>query len=94
MASVDPQTLVFVTAGLTATFGTVVAALAYRGARRNDSDTMRLLAVGVVCIAVAPFVLNYAVKPLGSLSDAEALLAVLVVNIVGLVAILYSLEAS
>lgn len=94
MAVADPATVLFVTALLTAVAGTVVAALAYRGGRRNDSDTMRLLAVGVACIAVLPFVLNYAVAPLGSLSDAQALLAVLCANIAGLAAVLYSLEGT
>lgn len=94
MVGLDPGTVLFVTASLTAVLGTFVAGLAYRGARRNDSDTMRLLAVGILCIAVLPFVVNYAVRPVVSLSDATALLAVLGLNIVGLIAILYSLEAT
>jgi hypothetical protein len=94
MVAVDPGSVLFVTAALTAVFGTVVAGLAYRGARRNDSDTMRLLAVGILCIAVLPFVVNYAITPVVALSDAMALLAVLSLKVVGLIAILYSLEAT
>lgn len=94
MAAVDPELVLFATAALTAAVGTVVAALAYRGARRNDSETMLLLAVGIACIAVVPFALNYAVAPLVSLSDAGTLLAVLGSTIAGLSAILYSLDGT
>jgi hypothetical protein len=94
MVALDPPTVLFVTALATAVAGSVVAALAYRGSRRNDSRTMRYLSVGVVCIAVFPFVVNYAVTPLVGLSDAAALLGVLLANVAGLLAILYSLEAT
>lgn len=91
--AVDAATVLFGTAAATAVVGTVVAALAYRGARRNESATMRYLALGIVCVAVLPFLVNYGVTPLLSLSDAEALLGVLVVTVLGLSAMIYSLEA-
>lgn len=84
----------FATAATTALVGSAVAALAYRGYRRNDSDTMRLLAVGVACFTLFPFVLTYAVGPVLGFSDAATLLSVLMVNVVGLLAVLYSLEAT
>ena len=94
MSVVDPATVLFLTAVATATFGSVVAGLAYRGARRNDSDAMRWLAIGVVCIAVLPFGVNYLIAPIAGLSDAAALLGVLLSFNGGLIAILYSLEGT
>lgn len=94
MAVVDPATVLFLTAAATAVAGTVVATLAYRGGRRNDSTTMQYLALGVVCIAVVPFLVNYVVAPAASLSDAETLLGVLLANIAGLLSLLYSLEGA
>jgi len=94
MSVVDPAIVLLVTAAATATLGTVVAWLADRGGRRNDSATMRWLAAGIVCIAVLPFGVNYLLEPLVGLSDAAALLAVLVCFNAGLVAILYSLEGT
>jgi len=93
MAGVDPG-VVAAAAAATAAAGAVVAGLAYRGGRRNDSDAMRYLAVGITCIAVAPFALVYGVQPLLSLSDAQALLAVSLANVAGLLAILYSLDGT
>lgn len=94
MSVVDPATVLFLTAATTATFGAIVAGLASRGARRNDSDAMRWLAVGVVFIAVLPFGVNYLLAPVADLSDAATLLGVLVSFNAGLVAILYSLEGT
>ncbi|MFP8951619.1 hypothetical protein ACLI4Z_01425 [Natrialbaceae archaeon A-arb3/5] len=94
MVVVDPATVLFATALATAVMGTVVAGLAYHGYRRNDSDAMRFLAVGVGCIAVGPFLVSYGLAPLVALSDAATLLGVLCVTIAGLLAILYSLEAT
>ncbi|WP_227133438.1 DUF7521 family protein [Halorubellus salinus] len=94
MAGVDPGAIAAVAAAATALAGTVVAALAYRGARRNDSATMRYLAVGIACIAVVPFVLLYGVMPTLALSDAQSLLAVSLANVAGLLAILYSLDGT
>lgn len=92
MAAGDPAVVLFVTAFVTAAVGALVAVIAYRGYRRNDSDAMRFLAIGIACITVGPFLATYGLGPLASLSDAEALLGVLLANIVGLLSILYSLE--
>jgi hypothetical protein len=94
MSVVDPAVVLFLTAVATATFGSVVAGLAYRGSRRNDSDAMRWLAIGVVFIAVLPFGVNYLVAPFAGLSDAATLLGVLLSFNGGLIAILYSLEGT
>ncbi|MCU4926361.1 hypothetical protein OB905_10245 [Halobacteria archaeon AArc-dxtr1] len=92
MVAVDPVAVLFATALATAVLGAVVAGLAYQGYRRHGSDTMRYLAVGIVCIAVGPFLISYGVGPLLALSDAATLLGVLLATIAGLLSILYSLE--
>jgi hypothetical protein len=94
MAGVDVATLAALAAAATALAGSVVAGLAYRGGRRNDSDAMRYLAVGIACIAVLPGVIGYGVAPLLPLSDAMVLLAMLLANVAGLLAILYSLDGT
>ncbi|WP_324662268.1 DUF7521 family protein [Haloarcula sediminis] len=71
---------------VTATLGAVVAWLAFRGYRRNDSPVMRGLAVGVAAIAVVPFFLTI-VGELLALSDAQALLGITLAHTVGLLAI-------
>lgn len=80
-------TLTAVASSLTALVGLFVAALAYRGYRRNDSRTMRALAVGLVLVAVAPYVVTYVAAPLFSLSDAETILGVTLAHAAGLFAI-------
>lgn len=91
---VDSGTLLFATAAATATVGAIVAWLAYQGYRRNQSQAMRFLAVGLVCITVGPFVVTYGLAPVLGVADAATLLGVLLANIVGLMAILYSLEGT
>lgn len=68
----------------TACLGTYVAYLAYDGHRRNQSQTMLLLAVGVACIAVLPYVIAYGVTPLFALSDAATVFGVTVAHLIGL----------
>lgn len=92
MAGVDPGTVLLSTSAVTALLGAVVAHLAYQGYRRNRSAMMRLLAVGVVCLTVAPFFLTYGVAPMVGLSDAATLLGVLCANIAGLLALVSSLR--
>ncbi|QKY20079.1 hypothetical protein B4589_006690 [Halolamina sp. CBA1230] len=91
---VDAATLLTLASAATAAAGVVVAWLAHRGYRRNDSRAMRFLAVGVACIAVVPFPVTYGVGPLLGLSDAATLLGVLLANVAGLLAVLYSLEGT
>ncbi|GAB7095647.1 hypothetical protein JCM30237_28010 [Halolamina litorea] len=90
----DAATLLTFASGATAAAGSLVAWLAYQGYRRNDSRAMRFLAVGVACIAVVPFPITYGIGPLLALSDAATLLGVLLANVAGLLAVLYSLEGT
>ncbi|MEF8780237.1 MAG: hypothetical protein V5A46_06135 [Haloferacaceae archaeon] len=92
--AIDPGTLLFATAAATAVVGAAVAAVAYRGYRRNDSEAMRFLAVAIACIAVGPFLVTYVLGPAFSLSDAGTLLGVLSVTILGLLSVIYSLEGT
>jgi hypothetical protein len=86
---------VIATAGgvATACLGAYVGYLAYDGHRRNESRTMLLLAVGVVCIAVVPYGISYVLTPLLSLSDAVTVLAVTVAHLAGLGALARSVTA-
>lgn len=68
----------------TAGLGAYVAYLAFDGHRRNDSHTMLMLAVGVLCIAVVPYGVTYVATPLLSLSDAVTVLCVTLAHLIGL----------
>jgi positive regulator of sigma E activity len=71
----------------TALLGVIVAWLAVRGYRRNDSEVMWALAVGVVAIAVVPFIIIELLSPVILLTDAQALLGATVSHAVGLLSI-------
>lgn len=86
---------VIATAGgiATACLGAYVAYLAYDGHRRNESRTMLLLSVGVVCIAVVPYGISYILTPLLSLSDAVTVLGVTLAHLAGLGALARSVTS-
>ena len=92
MVAADPGLVLFATALATAVVGAAVAGVAYRGYRKHDSPTMLLLAVGIGLITVAPFVVSYGIAIVVPISEAAALLAILCANILGLLAMVYSLE--
>lgn len=94
MVDANPTTLLFATALVTALTGLAVATLAYQGYRRNDSDAMRFLAIGIALITAGPFLVSYGIAPQVGLSDAASLLGVLGATIAGLVSIVYSLDAT
>jgi positive regulator of sigma E activity len=86
------ETVTTATGALTALLGGYVAYLAYRGYRRNDSETMRVLAIGVLFIAVVPYLVSSLVAPLLGLTDAQAILGVTLSHTLGLVAIYRSFD--
>ena len=94
MPVVDPAVVLFGTALATAGVGAMVAGLASRGYRRHDSATMLFLAIGIAFITVGPFAVTYGVAPIADLTDAAALLGVLLATIAGLLSILYSLDGT
>ena len=81
------ESITALASALTAVVGLFVAHLAYRGYRRNDSPTMRALAIGIVCIAVIPYLILYLFDPVLGLSDAQSLLAITLFHTAGLLAI-------
>ncbi|MFC6940306.1 hypothetical protein ACFQE8_10080 [Salinirubellus sp. GCM10025818] len=87
-------TLTALTVTVTVVLGLYVCHLAYRGYRRNDSETMRVLAVGVLFVAVVPYAVSYAVAPLLSLTDAQTILGVTLSHTVGLAAIYRSTSST
>ncbi|MXV63194.1 hypothetical protein GS429_14180 [Natronorubrum sp. JWXQ-INN-674] len=76
-----------VASALTAVLGLFVAHLAYRGYRRHESRTMRALAIGIVSIAVVPYLILYLFDPILDLSDAASLLAITLSHTIGLAVI-------
>lgn len=80
------------TTAVTAVVGLFVASLAYRGYRRNDSETMRALAVGVVLVAVVPGVVSTGLPLVADVADATVLVGVLLSHTLGLFAIYRSLD--
>lgn len=72
---------------LTAVVGLFVAVIAVQGYRRQDSPAMAALAVGILAIAVVPFLVTQFVAPLLVLTDAQALVAILLSHTLGLLAI-------
>lgn len=81
------ESLTAVSSALTAVVGLFVAHLAYRGYRRNESRTMRALSIGIVCIAVVPYLILSLFGPFFGLSDAGRLLAITLSHTVGLAVI-------
>lgn len=86
------ESLTAVVSALTAVVGLYVAHLAYRGYRRNESQTMRALSVGIVCIAVIPYLILYVVDPLFALTDAQSLLSITLFHAIGLAVIYRTFE--
>jgi len=80
------------TSVLTIGLGAYVVYLAYRGYRRNQSESMRRLAWGILLIAVVPYLISMGLGPVLNLSDALALLGITLSHTVGLFAIFCTLD--
>ena len=87
-----PETLALFASTLTALVGLLVAYQAYRGYRRNGSEPMRALAVGIVLIAVVPHAIITPITAAVALTDAQALVAVLLAHTLGLLAVYRSMS--
>ncbi|MDS0282393.1 DUF7521 family protein [Haloarcula onubensis] len=85
-----PATVAWASRALTAAVGLFVAALAYRGFRRNDAPKMRALAVGIGLLTGGVF-LAVAVASLAGADAGVVLLARGLVTVAGLCAVLYAL---
>ena len=83
--------LIPIFAGATAVVGLLVASLAYWGYRRNESQPMLYLALGICLLTTIPVGVNYALLTISTATDAEILLAVSVAHLAGVATILYAL---
>ncbi|WP_415381050.1 hypothetical protein [Halosimplex sp. TS25] len=91
VVDVTPATLA---GALTAVVGLFVSYQAFRGYRRNDSRPMLFLGLGIFLVTALPFVVTTALAgPLGT-SDAAAVLAWTILEILGLGSILYALTGA
>lgn len=90
LAALTPETVAFLSRGLTAAVGLFVAALAYRGFRRNDARKMRWLALGIGLLTTGAFLAVVVAEQLGA-GDGPILLARTLVTVGGLGAVLYAL---
>lgn len=82
--------LVWGSGALTAVVGLAVAALAYRGYRRNGARKMRALAVGIGLLTAGVFVAALLLDLAGA-GAGVVLLARGIVTVAGLCAVLYAL---
>jgi len=88
-----PERIVWASRALTAGVGLFVAALAYRGFRRNGAPKMRALAVGIGLLTAGVF-LAVVVADLVGAGAGIVLLVRGLVTVVGLTAVLYALLRS
>jgi hypothetical protein len=76
--------------GVTAIVGLFVATLAYRGYRRNGSDKMRALAIGIGLLTAGVFVAVLLADTIGSGAGIILLVRGLV-TVIGLCVVLYAI---
>jgi len=85
-----PGSIATISRTVTALIGIFVAALAYRGYRRNDAPKMRSLAVGIALLTAGTLLTATLADQVGA-GDGEVLLVRGVVTVTGLCAVLYAL---
>lgn len=83
--------VVFATYLLGAVIGLLIAAKAWQGYRRNDSGPMLFLAAGIVLLTAVPAGLSLLLSNVGGVRESTIVLATNGSELVGLLAILYSL---
>ncbi len=76
---------------LVAIVGTLIAVQAYRGYRRNDSQAMLYLAIGLALLTLGPFVVNVVLTSLGGTEQPTIVFVENVSRLAGLCSITYSL---
>jgi len=87
----DVEGAILVLGFVTASVGAFVAYQALRGYRRNASQPMLFLAVGIALLTVVPYLVTNGLRVVVTLSDAEYILLATAFHIAGLSSILYSL---
>jgi hypothetical protein len=88
--AMEPFSVVWVTRGITAIVGLFVAALAYRGYRRNESPKMRALAIGIGLLTAGAYVAVIFIDMIG-MGNGVVLLARGLVTVIGLSVVLYAI---
>lgn len=83
------ETVPLVTAGLLAGVGGFVAYQGYRGYVRNRNRTLLFLTVGILLLTTIPFVIEGWIQVTNTLTPAQSILTSQLLNILGLVLILY-----
>ncbi|MFB6156105.1 MAG: hypothetical protein ABEJ22_09430 [Haloferacaceae archaeon] len=76
---------------VTALLAVFVAYQGYRGYRRNDSAPVFYLSLGVLLLTALPFFASEALGSVAGVSDAQVILLIQLLNVAGLVAVLYAL---
>jgi hypothetical protein len=76
---------------VTAILAVFVAYQGYRGYRRNDSTAVLSLSLGVLFLTALPFAASETLSLVSLLSDAQVILVVQFLKVVGLGAVLYAL---
>jgi len=89
-AALSPESIVWLSRGVTALVGLFVSILAYRGFRRNDAAKMRSLAVGIGLLTTGVF-LTVTVANFAGASTGSILLARGLVTTAGLCVVLLAL---
>lgn len=78
------------TATLTALVGAFVAYQGYRGYRRNESQPMLYLAIGIVLLTTVPFLVRQVIGLASVGGPAGGQFAATTLSVAGLLAVLYS----
>jgi hypothetical protein len=89
----DPSSVGVIAGGVTAVGGLFVAALAYRGYRRNGSAKMRALAIGIGLLTTGVFVAAVTTAVIGA-GNGVVLLVRGLVTVIGLCTVLYAILVS
>ena len=93
LLAMGPLGVGLVARGVTALVGLFVAALAYRGYRRNGSGKMRALAVGIGLLTAGVFAAVLLADVTGA-GNGVVLLVRGLVTVIGLCVVLYALTSS
>jgi len=86
----DPFSVGVIASGVTAVGGLFVAALAYRGYRRNRSTKMRALAIGIGLLTTGVFLAAITTAVIGA-GTGVVLLVRGLVTVIGLCIVLYAI---
>lgn len=90
LAVTAPEIVPLLASGISAIVGAFVGYQGYRGHRRNENRTLLYLTVGIFFLTTGSFLLRAWIELVGNHNPTVGSLAFQLVNIVGLLTILYS----